>query len=125
MQLNQVIVSVSNITNSVAFYKTLGFQLIVLTDTYARFIIPDNQATFSLHLAENVLPSDTMLYFECEDVDSTFNQLKNKGIEFIMPVTNQPWLWREAYFNDPDGNKLCIYYAGENRLNPPWRLKSI
>ncbi|MGV3597074.1 MAG: VOC family protein [Bacteroidota bacterium] len=123
MQLNQVIISASNINNSVAFYKTIGFQLIVLTDIYARFIIPGNQATFSLHHTENVAPSETMLYFECEDVDGTFDQLKNKGIEFIMPPTNQPWLWREAYFNDPDGNKLCIYHAGENRLNPPWRIK--
>ena len=39
-----------------------------------------------------------------------------------MLPTDQPWLWREAYLNDPDGNPLCLYHAGENRLNPPWRL---
>jgi hypothetical protein len=23
---------------------------------------------------------------------------------------------------DPDGNILCLYHAGDNRRNPPWRL---
>ena len=29
-----------------------------------------------------------------------------------------------GYLQDPDGNPLCLYHAGENRLNPPWRLQS-
>jgi hypothetical protein len=31
-------------------------------------------------------------------------------------------LWREAYLHDPDGNVVCLYHAGENRRNPPWRM---
>ena len=27
-----------------------------------------------------------------------------------------------AYLRDPDGNRLCLYFAGENRVNPPWRV---
>jgi len=34
-----------------------------------------------------------------------------------------PWLWREAWLYDVDGNKLILYSAGENRLNPPWRMR--
>lgn len=122
MQLNQVLVAVTNITTSVDFYKRLGFELIVLTETYARFIVPANQATFSLEVKDVVHPNENKLYFECEEVDVTYQQLKNAGIEFIDPPTDKPWLWREAYFTDPDGNKLCLFTAGENRLNPPWRL---
>lgn len=120
MQLNQVTVYVTNTENAVAFYKKLGLQLIVLSPHYARFIVPGNLATFSVHLADVVNPSATMVYFECEDVDATYDKLKNAGVEFLMEPTNQSWLWREAYLQDPDGNKLCIYHAGENRLNPPW-----
>ena len=36
---------------------------------------------------------------------------------------NQEWLWREAYTSDPNGNRICLFYAGENRKNPPWRVK--
>ena len=32
------------------------------------------------------------------------------------------WLWREARLVDPSGNVICLYHAGENRLNPPWRV---
>lgn len=123
MQLNQVIVSVTNLANSVDFYKTLGLQLIVLSDDYARFVAPANNATFSLHLEKIVSPSGTVLYFECEDVDATYNLLKDKGIVFEAEPTDQPWLWRETYFTDPDGNRFCLYHAGQNRLHPPWRIK--
>ena len=32
------------------------------------------------------------------------------------------WLWREARLADPDGHRLCLFHAGENRKHPPWRL---
>jgi predicted enzyme related to lactoylglutathione lyase len=122
MQLNQVTVYVTHTENAVTFYKKLGLQLIVHSPHYARFIVPGNQATFSVHLVDVVPPSATMVYFECEDVDATYNKLKDAGTEFLMAPTNQSWLWREAYLQDPDGNKLCLYHAGDNRLNPPWRI---
>ena len=34
-----------------------------------------------------------------------------------------PYLWREARLRDPDGHDVRLYFAGENRLNPPWRMK--
>ena len=36
---------------------------------------------------------------------------------------DQTWLWREAWLRDPDGNRLCLYHAGNNRRFPPWRVK--
>ena len=27
------------------------------------------------------------------------------------------------YLRDPAGNRITLYHAGENRLNPPWRVK--
>ena len=123
MQLNQVTVYVTHIETSVSFYKQLGFQLIVHSPHYARFIVPANNATFSIHIADKIIPAATTIYFECDDVDATYLQLKNAGIVFDTEPTTQSWLWREAYFTDPDGNKFCLYHAGENRLNPPWRIK--
>ncbi len=82
MILNQVTLPATDVDRSVAFYRRLGFKLIVhTTPRYARF--------------------------ECSDAD---------------PV-DQRWLWREAYLSDPDGNTICLYHAGENRLHPPWRIK--
>ena len=123
MNLNQVTISVSDINTSIEFYKKLGLQLIVATDHYCRFIVPGNNATFSIHLSEIVEIGNTVIYFECDELDKTVNSLKSKGIKFIQDPTDQSWLWREAYLNDPDGHSICLYFAGENRLNPPWRIK--
>lgn len=124
MQLNQVTVSVTTIKKSIAFYKQLGLQLIVESAHYARFIVKGNNATFSIHIADEVTPSQTVIYFECKDVDTTYKELLAKGIVFDTEPIDQTWLWREVYCKDPDGNTICLYHAGENRLNPPWRIKS-
>jgi len=50
-------------------------------------------------------------------------ELMSKGIEFSADPKDQSWLWREACLKDPDGHIICLYHAGENRLNPPWRIQ--
>lgn len=123
MQLNQVTVAVTDIERAIAFYKLLGLKLIVHSPHYARFIVAGNNATFSIHIADKVTAPQTVVYFECDDVDVTYQELKSKGITFEGEPTNQDWLWREVYCKDPDRNSICLYHAGENRLNPPWRIK--
>lgn len=124
MNLNQVTVSVSDINRAVEFYTKLGLQPIVLSPHYARFICPEGDATFSVHLSENILQADTTsVYFEVEDPDKKIAVLKAAGIAIEEEPEDKSWLWREARLKDPDGNSIIIYYAGENRLNPPWRVK--
>jgi catechol 2,3-dioxygenase-like lactoylglutathione lyase family enzyme len=123
MNLNQVTLAVTDVPRAIAFYRQLGLQLIVENvPSYARFICPDGQASFSLSLAAQVSPSQTLIYFECAELDATVARLQAAGVLFTQLPRDQPWLWREALLADPDGNPLCLYYAGENRLNPPWRL---
>jgi len=43
-------------------------------------------------------------------------------LEFIELPNEKSYLWREAILKDPSGNKIKLYWAGENRLNPPWRV---
>ena len=71
---------------------------------------------------ESPATSATVIYFECADLDRTVAELRERGIRFYAEPQDQPWLWREAYLKDPDGNVVCLYHAGENRKNPPWRL---
>ncbi|MFY9572979.1 MAG: VOC family protein [Blastocatellia bacterium] len=124
MKLNQVTVPSMDVGRSIGFYKRLGLIHIVESlPTYARFVCPDGDATFSIHRADNISAGDRpVVYFECDDLDQTVEKLKQLGLEFDSEPTDQPWLWREAYLRDPDGNVICLYFAGENRLNPPWRL---
>ena len=56
------------------------------------------------------------------ELDKQYQALVERGVRFESPPADQPWLWREAYLRDPDGNLLCLYFAGENRRFPPWRV---
>ncbi len=124
MNLNQITVPSLNIPKSIVFYKSLGLELIVeALPHYARFVCPDGNATFSVHLVEELPKGDGIyVYFECDDLDKRVKSLKTKGVAFDELPNDKPWLWREVRLNDPDGNQLILYFAGENRLNPPWRI---
>lgn len=124
MDLNQATLEVANFDRSLAFYRKLGFKPIVLSEgRYARFELPSGASTLSIHHAENPVIGNMMLYLEVDDVDRCYQDLMEAGIEFELAPTDQPWLWREARFDDPTGNKWCLFHAGLNRRFPPWRIE--
>jgi len=123
MELNQVTLPALDVAASVAFYRNMGFELIVDAPHYARFKATVGNATFSLHAVEALArPSPTVVYFECPSLDEQVAALRAKGVRFIQEPRDEPWLWREARLVDPSGNVICLFHAGENRLDPPWRV---
>ena len=123
MNLNQVTVPCADLAASVAFYRALGLRQIVSSPPdYARFECPVGGSTFSLHRTSQLPGDGVVVYFELEDLDATVSRLKSAGLEFESEPRDQPWLWREAYLRDPAGNRICLFHAGVNRLNPPWRI---
>ncbi|SRR5215203_3876922 len=125
MNLNQVTIFSDKTAELVEFYQKLGLRLIVDSlPRYARMECPDGDSTLSVHSAD-AAPTDSniVLYFECEDFDARVAELKSKGLEFDEDPQDQTWLWREAYLLDPANNRICLFHAGENRKNPPWKLK--
>ena len=45
------------------------------------------------------------------------------SLVFDQDPVDMRYLWPEAVLHDPSGNKIKLYWAGENRLNPPWRVE--
>ncbi|NOQ73896.1 MAG: VOC family protein [Crocinitomix sp.] len=126
MNLNQITVPSLDLTKSIPFYEKLGLKLIVKSlPHYARFECPNGSSTFSIHQTK-VLPKGdgVYVYFECENLDEQVEKIKENGIKFDQEPTDQNWLWKEARLKDIDGNQLILFYGGENRLNPPWRIKN-
>ncbi len=125
MNLNQVTIYSEKPIETAEFFQKLGLRLIVDSlPRYARLECPDGESTLSINIAEDVAENPSIvLYFECEDLDRTVEELISKGLEFDEYPTERPWLWRQAYLKDPNGNKICLFHAGENRKNPPWRVK--
>ena len=125
MELNQVTLPALDVAASVAFYRKLGFELIVDAPHYARFKATVGDATFSVHAVDALhATSQTVVYFECAALDEQVAALKARGVAFEQDPRDEPWLWREARLRDPAGNVLCLYHAGENRLDPPWRVRA-
>lgn len=122
MNLNQITLPVRNMVVATAFYRRMGFTQIVDTPHYARFECSDGGSSFSLSLSKGEFSNGAVIYFEHEDLDQLVNELENKGFKFAQRPTDEDYLWREAILYDPSENKIKLYWAGENRLNPPWRV---
>jgi catechol 2,3-dioxygenase-like lactoylglutathione lyase family enzyme len=125
MNLNQVTLPARDVERSAEFYRRLGFtQIVSNLPHYARFECRDGGATFSLHQVESPPPSETIIYFECDNLDAVYEEFRAQGIVFDQAPEDKRWLWREAYLSDPDGNVICLYHAGSNRRFPPWRMNN-
>ena len=123
MNLNQVTLPAIDMQQSTAFYRAMGFTQIVDTAHYARFECPDGDATFSLSLIDHPPTNESVIYFECADLDNKVKNLIKLNFTFEQLPTDQRYLWREAILKDPSNNKIKLYWAGENRKNPPWRVE--
>lgn len=123
MDLNQVTLPCADYDASVRFYKLLGLaQIVDSPPRYARFETSSG-STLSIHASASVTDGpDVVVYFEVPNVDLEVRKLKNLGVFFETEPADQDWLWREARLQDPAGNRLCIYHAGDNRRFPPWRI---
>ena len=123
MNLNQVTLPVKNVEEAAAFYRNMGFLQIVDAPHYARFECPEGNSTFSIMLEEGEYNNGATIYFEDANLDETVKRLERNGIKFAQSPTEMGYLWREAILYDPSGNKIKLYWAGPNRLNPPWRVE--
>ena len=129
MNLNQVTIFTAKPIETAEFFQKLGLSLIVDSlPRYARLECPDGDSTLSIQQAEtrpvgSVPENNIVLYFECDDLDAEVTRLKSLNLVFDEDPTDRPWLWRQAYLKDPNGNNICLFHAGDNRKNPPWRVK--
>lgn len=123
MDLNQVTLPALDIEASADFYRRMGFTQVVQAPHYARFECPEGGATFSVHKVEEApVHQGVVIYFESGRLDALVQELQEKGFVFAHLPRDERWLWRESRLHDPAGNTICLYHAGENRKNPPWRL---
>lgn len=124
MNLNQLTLPATDLEKSIRFYQALGFKLIVQAlPEYARFLCEEGGSTFSIHKVDTLPQGEGVwVYFEEKMLDEKVKELQSQGIVFEESPTDKPWLWREARLKDPDNNQLILYWAGDNRINPPWKI---
>ena len=126
MQLNQITLPTTDMSASVKFYQALGLRIIVnAAPRYVRFLNPADKATLSLHTVDGEKSGEgPVIYFELADLDARVAELQAAGLVFEHGPVDQSWLWREARLRDPYGNLIVLYYGGENRVDPPWKVEA-
>ena len=131
LRLNQVTIIVNDFEEYKSFFTRLGLKIIVdAPPRYARFECPGNSATFSIEKTDEAAPlgsNQSQLFFELpsrQELDEYCNILKEKGFQFKEKLEewDKNYLWREARLVTPENHDIRFYFAGENRLNPPWRV---
>lgn len=127
MRFNHVTLVVADLERSKGFYRKLGLiQIVDSPPRYARFRLPEGDATLSVEVIEGAPTGLTsaQLFFECDDIDGTVAALKAEGLVFAQDPTDMFYLFREARLRDPDGHDIRLYSenAKDVRLNPPWKI---
>ena len=134
LSFNQATIVVRDFEAYKDFFIQLGLKLIVYAPPrYARFECPGNSATFSIEAFEDdkelrPLPlHQTAIYFELpskQALDDYCTELEARGIKFKEKpeARDKEYLWREACLVTPENHDIRLYFAGTNRLNPPWRV---
>ncbi len=78
-----------------------------------------------MHIGQVAPATNAVIYFESASEQALYAQvrrLQQAGVVFDEEPVAQRWGWVEARLRDPDENRLVLYWAGEYRLNPPWRI---
>jgi predicted enzyme related to lactoylglutathione lyase len=123
-QARSVSIYVSDQARALDFYtKTLGFEL--LQDLPMG---PDADAPRWIEVAPSGAQTPFILFtppglegriggfqnivFNSDDILTTYNDLREKGVEFSEAPSKQSWGWW-AQFKDPDGNEFGLGQSGE------------
>jgi catechol 2,3-dioxygenase-like lactoylglutathione lyase family enzyme len=125
MRLSHVTLFVADIPRSRAFYDALGFELIVDAPHYCRFATRGD-ATLSIERREPPIAPAAQIGIEFDSaasLDAEIAKLKAEGVAVAEGPVDRTWLWRDARIIDPDGHELMYFFAGANKLDPPWRVR--
>jgi catechol 2,3-dioxygenase-like lactoylglutathione lyase family enzyme len=118
MKLNAGIIT-SKLAESKTFYiNNLGFGVSFENEFYLLMHTPNNEAEISFLLPNHpsqqtffhkAFPGQGMyLTIEVDDVDSLYNELKNKGVTIKIDIRNEPWGDRHFAIEDPNGIGIDI-----------------
>jgi predicted enzyme related to lactoylglutathione lyase len=54
------------------------------------------------------------IFFDCDDIEATFNEMRERGVTFAKPPERQYFGWW-ALFEDPDGTRYALGQWGPQR----------
>lgn len=118
MKLNAGIITPKLAETKEFYTNVLGFGVTFENEFYLLLHTPDQEAEISFlrpnHASQQPLfqspfqNKGVYLTIEVDDVDSIYNDLKQKGIEIKIDIRNEPWGDRHFAIQDPNGVGIDI-----------------
>ena len=111
LKVGYINVFVSDFSRAVDFYSnTLGLKLNMREDNFGYASYDAGPVSFAVAESEDpgLVGKHTGIGFIAADIDATYAELIDKGVEFDMPPTKQPWGGTLALMKDPDGNVFYL-----------------
>jgi predicted enzyme related to lactoylglutathione lyase len=116
-RINFLSVPVTDQARALAFYtKQLGCT--VFTDQtmgdqrWIELKVANAETKLVLHLTPGHVPDERTpgVAFLADDVQKTYDELRERGVEFVQPPKKEPW-GEYAIFKDSEGNR-CLFAKG-------------
>ena len=74
----------------------------------ARYSSPETGAHVQLVTRDAKAPEDAAISMHADDVDSAYEEARNRGYEIVHPLTTEPWGVRRFLVRAPDGNVVNV-----------------
>jgi lactoylglutathione lyase len=116
--VNQVVLEVEDQDRALAFWtETIGFELAqdapYGAERWLEVRTRDKAVRIVLSLrhgerptAPSELPTSN-LFFYCDDLSDTYEELRARGVAFPQPLVEQSWGWW-SMFEDHEGNRFAL-----------------
>lgn len=116
--IHQVMLDVADQDRALAFWTgPMGFALVQDApygdERWLEVRTPDHAVTVVLSLRDGEPPTGrdevptSNLFFYCDDLPRTYEELRARGVEFPQPPVRQPFGWW-SMFQDSEGNRFAL-----------------
>lgn len=116
MKLKNILITVTDMQRSIAFYKDLfGLEVILNQDgnvILTEGLVLQEAGIWESFLEKEIIPKNhaSELYFEEKEIEKFVERLENykEPVEFVNPLMTHSWGQKVARFYDPDGNLIEV-----------------
>jgi len=95
------------------FIHALGFTAVPVSDPGWRFVKKDDCMIMLGSCPDAIPPRDLgdhsyFAYLVMDDVEAHYQELKQRGAQFLTSPTDKPWGMREFGVRTPDGHRIMM-----------------